>query len=165
MLFLCWPSVCNLDGLKDNNLYLSDIPVHDVMKNLILLPEQFQEDHILTKELEILTDKLCQTSRDLAEEKELTDQLLQSILPPSVALELRHASGLFRPAEKFEMFSILFSGVVDFESFCRPGFSQQRFFSFLITLQLLNNIYRQFDILTRDRINDVFFATISSREE
>ena len=72
-LFLCSPSVSNLDDLRENNLYLSDIPVHDVTRNLILLSEQFQEDRILTKEPEILTDKLQQTHRDLAEEKKLTD--------------------------------------------------------------------------------------------
>lgn len=146
-LFLCSPSVGNLDDLRENNLYLSDIPVHDVTRNLILLSEQFQEDHILTKELEILTDKLRQTHRDLAEEKELTDQLLYSILPPSVAQELRHK----RPvqAEKFEMVTILFSGIVNFENICQNSEPVE-------IVQLLNNIYTEFDILTDPQINDVY---------
>lgn len=145
-LFLCSPSVSNLDDLRENNLYLSDIPVHDVTRNLILLSEQFQEDRILTKEPEILTDKLQQTHRDLAEEKKLTDQLLYSTLPPSVAQELRHK----RPAqaEKFEMVTILFSGIVDFENICQNSEPVE-------IVQLLNNIYTDFDILT-DQINDVY---------
>ncbi|KAL9973486.1 hypothetical protein ACROYT_G019954 [Oculina patagonica] len=147
LLFLCSPSVGNLDDLRENNLYLSDIPVHDVTRNLILLSEQFQEDHILTKELEILTDKLRQTHRDLAEEKELTDQLLYSILPPSVTQELRHK----RPvqAEKFEMVTILFSGIVNFENICQNSEPVE-------IVQLLNNIYTEFDILTDPQINDVY---------
>ena len=147
LLFLCSPSVGNLDDLRENNLYLSDIPVHDATRNLILLSEQFQEDHILTKELEILTDKLRQTHRDLAEKKELTDQLLYSILPPSVAQELRHK----RPvqAEKFEMVTILFSGIVNFEKICQNSEPVE-------IVQLLNNIYTEFDILTDPQINDVY---------
>ena len=147
LLFLCSPSVSNLDELRENNLYLSDIPLHDMTRNLILLSEQFQEDHILTKELEILTDKLRQTHRDLAEEKELTDQLLYSILPPSVAQELRHK----RPvqAEKFEMVTILFSGIVNFENICQSSEPVE-------IVQLLNDIYTEFDILTDPQINDVY---------
>lgn len=147
LLFLCSPSVANLDDLRENNLYLSDIPVHDVTRNLILLSEQFQEDHILTKDLEILTDKLRQTHRDLAEEKELTDQLLYSILPPSVAQELRYK----RPvqAEKFEMVTVLFSGIVNFEDICQNVEPVE-------IVQLLNNIYTEFDILTDPQINDVY---------
>ena len=150
LLFLCSPSVNNLDDLRENGLYLSDIPLHDATRNLILLSEQYQEDHILTKELEILTDKLRQTHRDLAEEKELTDQLLYSILPPSVAQELRHK----RPvqAEKFEMVSILFSGIVNFESICQNSEPVE-------IVQLLNNIYTEFDILTDPQINDVYKVT------
>ena len=147
LLFLCSPSASSLDDLRENGLYLSDIPLHDATRNLILLSEQFQEDYILTKELEILTDKLRQTHRDLAEEKELTDQLLYSILPPSAAQELRHK----RPvqAEKFEMVSILFSGIVNFENICQSCEPME-------IVQLLNNIYTEFDILTDPQINDVY---------
>lgn len=147
LLFLCSPSVSNLENLRENGLYLSDIPLHDATRNLILLSEQYQEDHLLTRELEILTDKLRQTHKDLAEEKELTDQLLYSILPPSVAQELRHK----RPvqAEKFEMVTVLFSGIVDFASICQNSEPVE-------IVQLLNDIYTEFDIRTDPEINDVY---------
>ena len=146
-LFLCSPSVCKLDELRENNLYLSDIPAHDATRNLILLSEQFQENHILTKDLEILTDKLRQTHRDLEEKKDLTDQLLYSVLPPSVAQELRHK----RPvqAEKFELVTILFSGIVNFEDICQSSEPFE-------VVQLLNDIYTGFDILTDPQINNVY---------
>lgn len=147
LLFLCSPSVSNLDDLRENGLYLSDIPLHDATRNLILLSEQYQEDHLLTKELEILTDRLRQTHRDLAEEKELTDQLLYSILPPSVAQELRHKRPI--EAEKFEIVTVLFSGIVNFESICQNSEPVE-------IVQLLNNIYTEFDILTDPQINDVY---------
>lgn len=45
---------------------------------------------MIYRNLEILTDKLQQTYRELESEKQKTDQLLYSVLPKSVANELRH---------------------------------------------------------------------------
>lgn len=89
VLFLCSPSVLNLDDLNRKGLYLSDIPLHDATRDLVLLSEQFEAEYNLTKNLEILTDRLQHTYRELEEEKQKTDRLLYSVLPPSVANELR----------------------------------------------------------------------------
>ncbi|KFM79990.1 Guanylate cyclase soluble subunit beta-1, partial [Stegodyphus mimosarum] len=69
MLFLCSPSVLNLDDLNRRGLYLSDIPLHDATRDLVLLSEQFEAEYKLTRNLEILTDKLQQTYRELEDEK------------------------------------------------------------------------------------------------
>lgn len=74
VLFLCSPSVLNLDDLNRRGLYLSDIPLHDSTRDLILLSEQFEAEYKLTKNLEILTDKLQQTYRELEDEKRKTDR-------------------------------------------------------------------------------------------
>ena len=147
MLFLCSPSVGNLDDLQALGLYLSDVPIHDATRDLILLSEEFKAEYVLTQQLEVLTDKLKQTHKALEEEKKLTDQLLFSILPPSVANELRHK----RPvkAEKFELVTILFSGIVNFSSICQNSEPVK-------IVQLLNNIYTKFDLLTDPRINAVY---------
>ena len=63
ILFLCSPSVANLDDLLERGLYLSDIPVHDSTRDLILLSEQFRAEFELTQKLEVMTDKLQQTYR------------------------------------------------------------------------------------------------------
>lgn len=76
VLFLCSPSVLNLDDLNRRGLYLSDIPLHDATRDLILLSEQFEAEYKLTKNLEILTDKLQQTYRELEDEKRKTDRLV-----------------------------------------------------------------------------------------
>ena len=55
-------------------MYLSDIPIHDATRDLVLLSEAFEAEYKLTKNLEVLTDKLQQTNRDLAEEKHKTDK-------------------------------------------------------------------------------------------
>lgn len=151
MLFLCSPSLGNLDDLRALGLYLSDIPIHDATKDLILLSEQFKAEYALTQELEILNDKLRQTHNALAEKKQLTDQLLYSVLPPSVANELRHK----RPvqSEKVEMVTLLFSGIVDFATVCKNSKPMD-------IVLLLSNIYTNFDMLTDPAINDVYKVMI-----
>lgn len=66
-------SVMNLDDLTRRGLYLSDIPLHDATRDLVLLGEQFREEYKLTQELEILTDRLQHTLRALEDEKKKTD--------------------------------------------------------------------------------------------
>ena len=74
MLFLCSPSVMNLDDLNKRGLYLSDIPLHDATRDLVLLSEQFEAEYKLTQNLEILTDQLQQTYVQLQDERNKTDK-------------------------------------------------------------------------------------------
>lgn len=55
-------------------LFISDIPLHDATRDLVLLSEKFEAEYKLTRNLEILTDKLQQTYRDLENEKMKTDR-------------------------------------------------------------------------------------------
>ncbi|CAN8012772.1 putative soluble guanylyl cyclase beta subunit [Ixodes scapularis] len=148
MLFLCSPSVLNLDDLNRRGLYLSDIPLHDATRDLVLLSEQFEAEYKLTKNLEILTDKLQQTYRELEDEKKKTDRLLYSILPPSVANELRH----HRPvaAKKYDCVTILFSGIVGFSAYCAQHSDSK---GAMKIVKLLNDIYTTFDVLTDPKKN------------
>ncbi|XP_042896623.1 guanylate cyclase soluble subunit beta-1 [Parasteatoda tepidariorum] len=143
MLFLCSPSVLNLDDLNRRSLYLSDIPLHDATRDLVLLSEHFVAEYKLTKNLEILTDKLQQTHRELEDEKQKTDKLLYSILPPSVANDLRHNRPV--PARKYELVTILFSGIVGFSQYCA---NHSDSIGARKIVHLLNNIYTTFDVLT-----------------
>ncbi|GFS53639.1 guanylate cyclase soluble subunit beta-1 [Nephila pilipes] len=148
MLFLCSPSVLNLDDLNRRNLYLSDIPLHDATRDLVLLSEHFVAEYKLTKNLEILTDKLQNTYRELEDEKKKTDKLLYSILPPSVANELRHHRPV--PAKKYESVTILFSGIVGFSLYCAKNSDS---LGARKIVKLLNNIYTTFDVLTDPKKN------------
>ncbi|CAL8081694.1 unnamed protein product [Orchesella dallaii] len=146
MLFLCSPSVMNLDDLTKRGLYISDIPLHDATRDLVLLSEQFEAEYKLTQNLEILTDKLQQTHRELENEKQKTDKLLYSVLPHSVANELRHQRPV--PAKRYDCVTLLFSGVVGFTEYCiRNSNSPMKI------VQLLNAIYTTFDVLTDPRKN------------
>lgn len=145
--FLCSPMVLNLDGLNEKGLYLSDIPIHDATRDLILVSEHRNAECALTQRLQILTDKLQQTGRELKKEQQLTDKLLYSILPPSVANELR----LKRPvkAKRFEVVTVLFSGIVNFAGYCNDITEPMDIVS------LLNNIYLTFDGLM-DMFDEVY---------
>uniref|UniRef100_A0A8C5A7W7 Guanylate cyclase soluble subunit beta-1 n=1 Tax=Gadus morhua TaxID=8049 RepID=A0A8C5A7W7_GADMO len=148
ILFLCSPSVMNLDDLTRRGLYLSDIPLHDATRDLVLLGEQFREEYKLTQELEILTDRLQHTLRALEDEKKKTDRLLYSVLPPSVANELRHKRPV--PAKRYDNVTILFSGIVGFNAFCSKHASAE---GAIKIVNLLNDVYTRFDILTDTRKN------------
>ena len=128
-------------------LYLSDIPIHDATRDLILLSEHRNAECALTQRLQIITDKLQQTARELKKEQQLADKLLYSILPPSVANELR----LKRPvkASKFEVVTVLFSGIVNFSQYCNDITEPMEIVS------LLNNVYLTFDNLM-DTFEDVY---------
>uniref|UniRef100_A0A1B0DMB6 guanylate cyclase n=3 Tax=Phlebotominae TaxID=7198 RepID=A0A1B0DMB6_PHLPP len=73
ILFQCYPSVMNLDDLTKKGLFISDVPLHDATRDLVLLSEKFEAEYKLTRNLEILTDKLQQTYRELESEKQKTD--------------------------------------------------------------------------------------------
>jgi guanylate cyclase soluble subunit beta len=55
-------------------LTISDVPLHDATRDLVLLSEKFEAEYKLTRNLEILTDKLQQTYRELESEKQKTDR-------------------------------------------------------------------------------------------
>ncbi|EFX89313.1 hypothetical protein DAPPUDRAFT_310298 [Daphnia pulex] len=148
MLFLGSPSVLNLEDLTRRGLYLSDIPLHDATRDLVLLSEQFEAEYKLTRDLEMLTDQLQQTKVELEREKQKTDTLLYSVLPPSVANELRHG----RPvaARRYEMVTLLFSGIVGFSDLCARNSDAS---GVMKVVRMLNVLYTTFDVLTDPRKN------------
>ncbi|XP_067000206.1 guanylate cyclase soluble subunit beta-1 [Anabrus simplex] len=148
MIFLCYPSVMNLDDLTRRGLFISDIPLHDATRDLVLMSEQFEADYKLTRNLELLTDKLQQTNRELDSEKQKTDRLLYSVLPISVANELRHKRPV--PARKYDCVTLLFSGVVGFSELCAANTDSR---GAMKIVQMLGELYTAFDVLTDSQKN------------
>ncbi|CAD5114761.1 DgyrCDS3804 [Dimorphilus gyrociliatus] len=147
LLFLSSPNFANIDELLERGLYLSDIPIHDATRDLILLSEQFRAEYELTQKLEVLNDKMQQTYKELEIEKQLTDKLVYSILPPTVANRLRLGEPV--EAKKYSSASILFSGIYDFNSFCNSNTP-------IKVVNLLNELYTKFDSLAEPQIYDVY---------
>ncbi|XP_053945102.1 guanylate cyclase soluble subunit beta-1 isoform X2 [Anastrepha ludens] len=148
MLFQCYPSVMNLDDLTKKGLYISDVPLHDATRDLVLLSEKFEAEYKLTKNLELLTDKLQQTYRDLESEKQKTDRLLYSVLPKSVANELRHERPV--PPKRYDSVTLMFSGIVGFSKYCAENTDAE---GAMKIVKMLNELYTVFDALTDSKRN------------
>lgn len=148
MLFVCSPSVANLDDLNNTGLFLSDIPLHDATRDLVLLSEQFEAEYKVQKKLTMLTEQLNVMKNELEEEKKKTDRLLYSVLPPTVANELRNERPV--PAKKFQPVTILFSGIVGFSDFCAKNSDSS---GAIRIVNLLNKVYTTFDVLTEPKRN------------
>ncbi|KAI9578053.1 hypothetical protein GQX74_013947 [Glossina fuscipes] len=79
---------------------------------------------------------LAQKAKELKREKRKSDSLLFQMLPPSVAMQLKHTQQV--PAELYESVTIYFSDIVGFTEIaarCTP----------LEVVTFLNSIYRVFD--------------------
>ncbi|XP_076826094.1 guanylate cyclase soluble subunit beta-1-like isoform X2 [Clavelina lepadiformis] len=152
MLFLCSPSVMNLVDLTMRGLRLSDIPLHDATRDLLLVGEQFEEDYKLAQNLEILTDKLQHTLLAREREKKMTDKLLYAVLPHWVANELRHKRKV--APMRFNVVTILFSGLVGFSKFCAQHSTSD---GAMKIVQLLNDLYTTFDSLTDPKRNPYIY--------
>ncbi|OQV20579.1 Guanylate cyclase soluble subunit beta-1 [Hypsibius exemplaris] len=150
VLYICSPSTSNLSDLRKSGCFLSDLPLHDATKDLVLMSEHFEEEYNLARDLEVLTDNLQQSYRELEEEKKKTDKLLYSILPPSVAIELRHNRPV--PAKKYEHVTLMFCGVTSFAQFCLENENEP-----IKIVELLNRIYTRFDALTDPKLNPHVF--------
>ena len=147
IIYLCSANVRDLDDLLERSLYLGDIPLHDSTRDLILLNEQYRAENDLAHKLEQMTDTLQETHRELEAEKHLTDKLVYSILPPSVANKLR----MNKPVEavKYKCVTILFSGIWDFDLFYSNNPPRK-------VVALLNDLYTKFDVLAEPRGSDVY---------
>ncbi|RUS91248.1 hypothetical protein EGW08_000960, partial [Elysia chlorotica] len=141
MLFIGSPRLQSLTEMKRMNIYMSDIPLYDVTREMVLLYQQRNAEIDITKKLDETTAELKRTSRELALEKQLTDRLLYQMLPAKVADQLK--LGMKVEAEKFDQVTVLFSDIVEFTSIaaaCSP----------LDVVNMLNNLYHKFDVQTNE---------------
>ncbi|XP_043197242.1 soluble guanylate cyclase gcy-35-like [Amphibalanus amphitrite] len=138
VLFLGNPMVTSLKELAEKSLKISDIPRSDSTRELILLKHQRSTEFDLMQRLEATTAELKRTAAALEKEKEKTDRLLHSMLPPEVAHKLKSGD---KVQENFDSATILFSDIVTFTviaSHCEPR----------QIVQLLNEMYTRFDDAT-----------------
>nr|XP_032812388.1 guanylate cyclase soluble subunit alpha-2 isoform X2 [Petromyzon marinus] len=136
LLFLGSPCVDKLEELVGRGLHLSDIPVHDATRDVVLVGKQAQAQDGLRKRLDKLKETLEQTRRALEEEKKRTVDLLDSIFPGDVARCLWQ--GLAMPARKFDDVTVLFSDIVGFTAICAQCTPLQ-------VIGMLNALYTRFD--------------------
>lgn len=75
-------------------------------------------------------------------------RLLYSVLPISVANELRHSRPV--PAKKYDCVTLLFSGIVGFSAYCAANTDSS---GAMKIVNMLNELYTAFDVLTDPKKN------------
>ncbi|XP_012714886.2 guanylate cyclase soluble subunit alpha-2 [Fundulus heteroclitus] len=136
LMFLGSPRVDKLEELMGRGLHLSDIPIHDATRDVILVGEQAKAQDGLKKRMDKLKATLERTHQALEEEKRRTVDLLYSIFPGDVAQKLWQ--GQHVPARKFNDVTMLFSDIVGFTAVCAHCTPMQ-------VISMLNELYTRFD--------------------
>ncbi|XP_071990325.1 guanylate cyclase soluble subunit alpha-2 [Engystomops pustulosus] len=136
ILFLGSPRVDKLDELMGRGLHLSDIPIHDATRDVILVGEQAKAQDGLKKRMDKLKATLEKTHQALEEEKKKTVDLLYSIFPGDVAQQLWEGKTV--EARKFDDVTMLFSDIVGFTAVCAQCTPMQ-------VISMLNELYTRFD--------------------
>uniref|UniRef100_A0A3Q3WJA0 Guanylate cyclase soluble subunit alpha-1 n=1 Tax=Mola mola TaxID=94237 RepID=A0A3Q3WJA0_MOLML len=136
ILFLGSPCVDKLEELTGRGLYLSDIPIHNALRDVVLVGEQAKAQDGLKKRLGKAKAALEHAHRALEEEKKKTVDLLFSIFPGIVAQQLWQGQTV--QAKKFERVTMLFSDIVGFTAVCSHCTPMQ-------VITMLNELYTRFD--------------------
>ncbi|CAG5127184.1 unnamed protein product [Candidula unifasciata] len=141
MIFIGSPRLTSLKEMKRMNVFMADIPLYDVTREMVLLYQQRNAEIDITKKLDETTAELKRTSRELELEKQKTERLLYQMLPEKVANQLKNGQKV--EAEKFDRVTILFSDIVTFTNIaaaCSP----------LDVVNMLNDMYHRFDLKTSE---------------
>ena len=136
ILFLCSPSVSNIADMRNKGLCLSDIPIHDATRDLVLLSENIQKELELTQQLRVVSEHLTKIHNELESEMLLYNRLLESVLPISIAESLCEMKSV--PAERFDCVTLMFSGIYMFPKLCQEFESRE-------IVDMLNELYTKFD--------------------
>uniref|UniRef100_A0A8C5EK38 Guanylate cyclase soluble subunit alpha-1 n=1 Tax=Gouania willdenowi TaxID=441366 RepID=A0A8C5EK38_GOUWI len=136
ILFLGSPCVDKLEELTGRGLYLSDIPIHNALRDVVLVGEQAKAQDGLKKRLGKAKAALEQAHQALEEEKKKTVDLLFSIFPGTVAQQLWQGETV--QAKKFDGVTMLFSDIVGFTAVCSSCTPMQ-------VITMLNELYTRFD--------------------
>ncbi|KAG7486612.1 guanylate cyclase soluble subunit alpha-3 [Solea senegalensis] len=136
ILFLGSPCVDKLEELTGRGLYLSDIPIHNALRDVVLVGEQAKAQDGLKKRLGKAKAALEHAHQALEEEKKKTVDLLFSIFPGTVAQQLWQGQTV--QAKKFDRVTMLFSDIVGFTAVCSLCTPMQ-------VITMLNELYTRFD--------------------
>jgi hypothetical protein len=154
ILFLASPRISTIEELEHIGLYLSDIPIHDVTRDLLLLNRHFRVEMNIATELEKTKKELQEQKSAVEKEKKRADDLLHAMLPRSVADDL--ITGVEAKAKDYPMVTIMFSDIKGFTTICNQCQPMQ-------VVGMLNSLYTRFDaLLEKNNVYKVSIATTIS---
>jgi len=145
LLFLGVPSLASLDEAIARGIYLSDIPLHGMGRDIMLLAESRTQASELAAEAERL-------AAELESERRRSDALLASMMPAHLAASYRasgyHALDRDKPLLS-EDASVLMTSIEGFDELVATR-------SPLAVHRLLDGLYTRFDALLDAAYSDVF---------
>ena len=136
LLFLGSPRVTSLEEIQARGLYLSDFPIHDATRDLLMMMECCRAEMAMAIKMELLTENLRETKKKLEEEKTRSESLLHQMLPMQVADQLKEGKSV--RAERFANVTILFSDIKHFVKMVGNAEPMQ-------VVKMLNELYVKFD--------------------
>ncbi|KAG2492150.1 hypothetical protein HYH03_009641 [Edaphochlamys debaryana] len=131
MLFLGSPRVGSVQELKASGLYISDLPLFDSSREMLLMAEQVTTEAAVKESFERL-------SLQLEAERHRSEQLLYQMIPPHIADALRRGERL--GAETYPDVTVLFSDIVGFTMISAESTAME-------VCNMLDELYNEFDAL------------------
>jgi len=119
-------------------MFLSDIPLHDKTREVLLVREQKHDVSTLKRQLQIMTNRLKEASKKLALGKINTESILDQMFPREVAEKLMRNEKV--QSVTTEIVTVLFTDIVGFTAICEQCDPEE------ITV-MLNRLYIKFDFL------------------
>ncbi|XP_068222403.1 soluble guanylate cyclase 89Da-like [Palaemon carinicauda] len=111
-LFLCMPLLNNLVEMREMGLFLNDLSMHDLSREMVLAGWQHcSRLQIMYNRAEEYSTKLEDSHRKNEEAKAKGDELLYSMLPRKVADILRQGNDPYEICQTFEEVTVLFAEV------------------------------------------------------
>ncbi|XP_072401486.1 head-specific guanylate cyclase [Diabrotica undecimpunctata] len=137
ILFIGSPFIDGLEGLTGSGLFISDIPLHDATRDVILVGEQARAQDGLRRRMDKLKSSIEEGNRAVDKEREKNVSLLHLIFPPDIAKRLWLGETI--EAKTHEDVTMLFSDIVGFTSICSTATP-------MMVINMLQNLYNKFDI-------------------
>ncbi|KAK5643101.1 hypothetical protein RI129_006946 [Pyrocoelia pectoralis] len=136
VLFIGSPFLDGLEGLTGSGLFISDIPLHDATRDVILVGEQARAQDGLRRRMDKLKSSIEEGNRAVDKEREKNVSLLHLIFPPHIAKRLWLGETI--EAKTHEDVTMLFSDIVGFTSICSATTP-------MMVINMLQNLYSHFD--------------------
>ncbi|XP_047736121.1 head-specific guanylate cyclase-like [Hyalella azteca] len=137
LLFVGSPLLDSLEGLTSRGLFISDIPIHDATRDVILVGEQSRAQDSIKRRMTQIKENIVEANKAVDEEREKNVSLLHLIFPPDIAKRLW--LGEVIDAQKHEAVTMLFSDIVGFTSICSTATP-------FMVISMLQDLYTKFDV-------------------
>lgn len=136
ILFIGSPFLDSLEGLTKNGLYISDIPLFDATREVILVGEQARAQDGLRRRMDKLKSSIEEANSAVIKERKKNVSLLHLIFPAEIAENLWDGSTV--DAKTYANVTLLFSDIVGFTSVCSTA-------SPFEVINMLESLYKVFD--------------------